>query len=397
MTKIKKKSVLFVCSYNNISGGLIMIFEHAYRLQLSGYDTYITFRFTDQKKDYSAFPHSSELNIIDYGTQTEFDIVLATFWSTVYLLTDFKAYHYAYFVQCDERLFYDKDDLNACWAELTYSIPGVVPITSAQCLTRLLTTEFGTPSFHAPCGIDLSLFKPVKKGTHSKVRVLIEGPGKARIKRIDDAFKVTKSVSGIEIWYVTSDGYVAPEWKPDQVFKKVPYHQMPDVYQSCDILLKMSGVESFGLPNLEMMACGGAVITTDFTGHEEYAVDGENSFVVKIGDVETASVRLQQLVDNADLREKFGENGVKTAQSRDWNTLRPDFSMALENLESHYPQGSAQLAFPKLKALSKAFQERELLLNKLQYLENWKQNLVKREKHLYYRISNKLHKLLGNT
>jgi len=389
------KSILFICSYNAISGGLIAIFEHAYRLKLNGYDVYLTFRHTDGKTPNSVFPRSSEINVIDYGQRTDFDIVVATFWTTVYNLADFSADHYLYFSQSDERLFYKKNHPSVAWAELTYSVAALCTVTSAKWLAYRLNSEFSTECHYAPIGLNLSKFTATKRRATDKIRVLIEGSGKTWFKRIDDAFKTAENVSGIELWYVTVDGYVSSDWKPDRVFKELPYSEMPSVYQSCDILLKMSEVESFGLPNLEMMACGGCIITTAFTGQEEYAVDGENAFVVEIGDVKTASHRLQQLIDNPDLRQKFAENGIKTAATRDWNTLKPTFADAIEKIIIQHPAGNAKLVLPKLQSLSQAFREYEAMQTKVEYLDKWREGIQIRERHFIIRIANKLYQLLG--
>ena len=388
----KKQSVLFICAYSGISGGTIVIFEHAYRLQLKGYDVAITFKHTEIGFDPTVFPHASDISIIEYKSRVDFDFVIATFWSTVYDLADFNATYYLYFCQCDERLFYHENDTTRFWVEQTYSalpIPVVVP---AKFLATKLSNEFSSTCFHVPNGINVALFNCEKREVIDNIRVLIEGAGKAWFKRVDDAFQVVNNVPNIEIRYVTYDGFVAEKWKADEVFKKIPYSEMPSIYQSCDILLKMSEVESFGLPNLEMMACGGAVITTAFTGHEEYAVHGENAFVVEIGDIKTAKERLQQLIHNPELRKKFGDNGIETAKLRDWNTLKPDFSSTLEKIESTHPNGNAKIVLPKLQSLSRAFREHESAQAKIKYLEDWKAKISKEEKTLPNRIARKVRK-----
>ena len=390
----KKQTVLFICSYGAISGGTIVIFEHAYRLKLEGFEVSLAFKYVEPGFDPIVFPHSQDVSLIDYETDKHFDFVVATFWSTFYDLSAFQSKNYVYFCQCDERLFYREDNTDRDWAALTYSISAMHAVAPAKFLATKLGDEFGINCHYVPNGTDVSLFSNQNREKSDKVIVLIEGPGKAWFKRVDDAFQVTHGISNIEIRYVTYDGYVAPDWKSDKVFKKVPYYQMPEIYQSCDILIKMSEVESFGLPNLEMMACGGAVITTAFTGHEEYAIDGKNSFVVPIGDVEAARIKVLELIANPELRKKFGENGIKTAQARDWNILKPDFADALEKIERSYPQGNAQRVLTKLKPLSRAYHEYESTLHKLQYLENWKLGVIEREKTIPFRIAHRVLNLI---
>ncbi len=373
-----------------------MVFEHAYRLQKKGFNVYITFKHVEPDFKPSVFPHSEDLLIVDYGSLVDVDIVIATYWSTAYDLSDFNASYYLYFCQCDERLFYPTDDINRFWVEQTYSILQLPIVASADFLASKLKAEFASESFYVPYGIDLSKFHPVERPERQKKRVLIEGAGKPAFKRVDDAFKVVQGISNIEVWYVTYDGFVAPNWNPDKVFKKVPHHEMPRIYQSCDILLKLSEVESFGLPNLEMMACGGAVITSNFTGHEEYAIDGLNCFVVDIGDVDFARNRVKELIQDPVVIQKFASNGIQTAFKRNWEELKPDFADQLNALILRIPEGNAKEIFPRLAKISMAYRKFLSANNQLSYLNDWRDTIIQRENRFIYRIARRLDSILNH-
>ena len=383
--------VLFFSAYNAISGGTIMLFEHAYRLQKKGFDVYITFRDVNPKISFDVFPHNSELNIIAYGDEMKFDIVIATYWSTVYDLSNFDAKHYLYFSQCDERLFYEIQDPTRFWVEQTYTLNRLPIIASAQFLAKRYETEFGADTHYLPYGMDLKKFNPSGRRKEEKVRVLIEGAGLAKIKRVSDAFRAIQGIPNIEVWYVTYDGHVEPEWKADCVFRSVPYSEMPEIYRSCDILLKLSEVESFGLPNLEMMACGGAVITSNFTGHEEYAQDGKNAFVVKIGDVEAARKQLLKLILNRKTLNQFKQEGLATANLRNWDTLTPDLNTVLQQILNNQVDGNGEECRHRLLSMHLAFYQQKEISANLKYLHHWKSQIAEREKHLSYRIAAKLY------
>jgi hypothetical protein len=138
-------------------------------------------------------------------------------------------------------------------------------------------------------------------------------------KGMDDAFAAVKNLD-VEVWCVTN-GKPKPGYRHDRLFKCVPYGQMRDIYSSCDVLLKMSKYESFGYPPLEMMACGGTAVITRFTGQEEYARDGENSFVVEIGDVPAAADRISRLSKDRSLLDRLKQNALQTAaQKTNWES-----------------------------------------------------------------------------
>jgi len=136
--------------------------------------------------------------------------------------------------------------------------------------------------------------------------------------------KVTReqhAVNGLdcEVWCISSAGTPKPGWRCDQFFSKVPMEQMKYIYSSCDILLKMSRVEGFFGPPMEMMACGGTCVVGNVTGYDEYIVDGYNALVVNLGDVQGAHDALKRLIEDPELRNTLAKNGIKTAQEWGWD------------------------------------------------------------------------------
>ena len=109
-------------------------------------------------------------------------------------------------------------------------------------------------------------------------------------------------------------GRPEPSWHCDRFLGKVPHRprNMKHIYSSCDVFLKMSEVEAFFLPPMEMMACGqGACVLGEVTGIEEYVEDGVNALVVKQGDVAGARRAVQRLMDDEPLRRRLMANGLK--------------------------------------------------------------------------------------
>jgi glycosyltransferase involved in cell wall biosynthesis len=56
-----------------------------------------------------------------------------------------------------------------------------------------------------------------------------------------------------------------------------PQNQIQKIYAGADIYLSASWDEGFGLPSLEAMACGTAVVTYDNGGSRDFAYEGKNS------------------------------------------------------------------------------------------------------------------------
>lgn len=84
------------------------------------------------------------------------------------------------------------------------------------------------------------------------------------------------------------------------------------------IFISTSWWEGFGLPPLEAMACGCAVILTDSGGVNEYAIANENCLMYQPKNQEELVKHINTLVENKYLLRKLSENGQKTAKLFSW-------------------------------------------------------------------------------
>ncbi|MBS2969384.1 N-acetyl-alpha-D-glucosaminyl L-malate synthase BshA [Metabacillus sp. KIGAM252] len=87
-----------------------------------------------------------------------------------------------------------------------------------------------------------------------------------------------------------------------------------ELYSISDIKLLMSEKESFGLVLLEAMACGVPCIGTNIGGIPEVISDGENGYIVEVGDIETAAEKAVALLSSRDLHSRFSEQAMTAAR-----------------------------------------------------------------------------------
>lgn len=315
----------------NICGGIAVILEHTNRLVRRGYDVImISMQETSTKADW--FPNNL-VSIYSLSSAPEnIDILVATEWGTTYIVDKIKANKKFYFIQSDESKFYEGENEELKEKALnTYNFKFEF-ITMARWIQKWLKENFNRESIYVPNALNpATIFPspPLEPKNPNKIRILLEGPIDFKFKGMADAFKVIEGLD-CEVWCISYFGRPKDHWKCDRFFEKVPMDQMKYIYSSCDILLKMSRVESFGYPPLEMMACGGCVVVGETSGYDEYAIDGYNAFIVKQGDIEGARSAIKKLINDSDLRARMAKNGLETAKK--WN----NWEKSIDILEKIY-------------------------------------------------------------
>ena len=108
--------------------------------------------------------------------------------------------------------------------------------------------------------------------------------------------------------YVERSEDIIEPWRDD----------LPTFYKSFDLFLLSSNYEGWGRTVVEAMACGLPVVMTDVGLAGEVLLDGENGYVVPVGDTEAMIRAIKKLYEDPEIRRKFAAVGQSTARS-----LRP--------------------------------------------------------------------------
>jgi len=97
----------------------------------------------------------------------------------------------------------------------------------------------------------------------------------------------------------------------------------PDVmrfYAAADAYVAPSLEDAYGLPILEAMACGLAVIASSRAGASEIILDGQNGFVLRDPeDPRELAMLLRQIYSDAALRIKIANAATRTAMEHTWD------------------------------------------------------------------------------
>jgi glycosyltransferase involved in cell wall biosynthesis len=142
----------------------------------------------------------------------------------------------------------------------------------------------------------------------------------------------------------------AGELGADRVVGGLAPSEMAGLYAEHDVLLKLSRVESLGLPPIEAFHVGVPCVVTPYTGHEEYVRHGQNGIVAGFDDLPAVSGWLDLLARDRALLGRLGEEALLTA--REWpdsGQAGTEFADAIEGWVDDPPVGSDQ-ALPQLMA-----------------------------------------------
>lgn len=326
LNNISARHVAFVFPSTNISGGLMVALTHAKMLKNAGCDVDI---LASGQNEHSLTFQGELFNVINYETElvvADYETMIATMWTTVNYVKSYpRTGNKLYLVQNYETDFYEHSNWLRSMAERTYSDNDDLKyITISKWCQNWLKAKYRKNVKYAPNGIELKNFIPHKRNLDGKIRILIEGDNAVDYKNVDESFKIVQQLpkDKFEVWYMSYNAYPKEWYRVDRFLCKVPYEKVGQVYEQCDILIKSSWLESFSYPPLEMMASGGYCIVVPNEGNVEYLKDSENCLFYQLGNIDAAVEKIDKLVNDDEVQECLYRNGIKTAQSRDWNSIK---------------------------------------------------------------------------
>lgn len=329
--ELRAPHAAFVLPSCEMSGGIMVGLRHACFLQDAGWNVDLIVP-TAKWPVWTEFGHSFACHSYADGGcdhQEEYDLMVATMWTTVDWIRKYpKVRKRAYLVQNYERDFYGYDDPQRLDSESTYLLPADWQyLTISEWCAGWLRDKYGQQALCMRNGLDRGSYAPVKRDWNGrKIRILIEGDCAVDYKNVDESFRIAERLDPekYEIWYMSYNAEPKEGYRVDKFLHAVPYGETPEVYRSCDILVKSSWLESFSYPPLEMMATGGYCVAVPNGGNAEYLRDGENCLLYPLGDEDAAVRAIERIAGDPALRELLRENGLKTAEARDWGLLREE-------------------------------------------------------------------------
>jgi glycosyltransferase involved in cell wall biosynthesis len=177
-------------------------------------------------------------------------------------------------------------------------------------------------------GVDTSVFQPgesiQRKAENSTFRILFVG-GASAAKGFPYLLQMLEQLNDCEIEVLCCGIGTIPQVGGFDLGRVrlnalglLPHAELAGVMRGVDALCHPSVLEGFSLTCLEGMASGLPVLTTHRSGTGEIIIDGENGFVVPVGDPSAMARVVGRLIQDRDLGQRVGAAARATAEEYTW-------------------------------------------------------------------------------
>lgn len=107
---------------------------------------------------------------------------------------------------------------------------------------------------------------------------------------------------------------------------------LPYFYAAADVVVMPSHYESFGMVALEATACGTPVIASDVGGLTYTITDGENGFLIPPKRAERFAEKMLELLEDEALRDRMGARGAERAIRFGWPAIADGILTTIRSL-----------------------------------------------------------------
>lgn len=304
--------IVYVTEGTGLWGGHRVIFEDLNRLAEGGHD--VTLFTLEAPPDW----FDLRAPVRTFGTYAELEqslaplpaIKVATWWRTAPVVwrASVRQGVPVYFVQDIETSYYP--DSEAARHEVLAGYREEFRFLTTSGWNRQRLEEMGHDATVIPPALDSKRLQT--GGRRERERAVLAFARADPLKRFDLTVAAWQALSEPrpELWLVGSDPRLAP---PGARYLGQPSDaDVIDLMGRCAVFVQTSAHEGFGLPGLEAMAAGAALVCTDAHGNRDYCTDGVNCLMPAPKPDEIAA-SIQRLIEDPALRGRLGEAARETA------------------------------------------------------------------------------------
>ena len=344
-------AVLFVLPVRGGSGGANSVVQEVAGMRCLGVDARIAVDarhaesmgrfYADVLEPASRIAFASDAELL--SAAEDFDVIVATLFSTPALIAPVAARWpekaYVYYVQDYEPWFFPTDRESRAAALDSYTrVPNMVLMAKTDWICRTVRERHDVPVFRVAPSLDHDVFYSTvrPRGGPITLSAMIRPatPRRAPLRTLRVLGELAHRFEGLRILLFgceadALEGLVGTDadLSLDFDFENrgiLTRREVAGLLRQADIFIDLSDYQAFGRSGLEAMACGCATVLPARGGADEYAVHGENAFLVDTTSFEDMTSTIARLIEDRTLREKIKERALATAAG--YSILRASLS-----------------------------------------------------------------------
>ena len=323
--------ITFLCPHLRIAGGVRAILSYADRLARRGHDVVVV--VPGARTWWGAVragiapdwvgefrPRIQWVSRWSPEALPDGDAVIATAWQTAAAAAaaPARAGRKVYLVQHYESLYHGPGDV----VDATYRLPLRLVVISTW-LRDVMRDKFGRDAEVIVTPVDPALFHRVEAPHPATPPRILMLQHDAAWKGVADGLEAVARVraagrSARLVGFGVKEGRDGARY--DEFHANPPQDALAGLYSGSQIYLCPSWDEGLGMPSMEAMACGAALVTYDNGGSRDYARDGETALVAPRRDLPALAAALGRMLDDGALRSRLSAAGQALVRSAfDWD------------------------------------------------------------------------------
>ncbi len=263
------------------------------------------------------------------------DIIVATAWQTAEMIRHYpESKGKKVYMIYDYEFWMTMDDAAKKRVAETYHA-GFEMVATSPAVSSVLEENNVKASAYIPCGISMDMYGidvPLEKRTWGTIGFPVRKGVTKGTKDAIECIKLLKQEYGDGI-KVSAFGPKRVDYLPSGInFLKSPTDaHLRAFYNSLSIFLFPSHYEGWGLPGMEALACGSALVASDSVGLRDYAQDGKTALLVPRKRPDLLATAIKTLLSDDMLRQKLAYAGHRHVQQYTWKTAVDKYEDLLNN------------------------------------------------------------------
>lgn len=320
---------IYVPTAGSINGGAMVLYRYANMLAERGHEVHLA---------HAVFSPDPDLSVIQWADWFTFDdrvvhhVSRTSTWPSSEADLNFEPWDVdaligpsVFFPATPNPVLLFQGSFYFAGDELLLEMDGPILCVSNYLRERCLAAGVAPDRLvYLPNAVDHDTFRPPPPGGGEQRRMQVAIASNRWVTKrtalaVEVLERVRERVPQLEV-VAFGDEPSAP-WLPSWFrYLHGPDHQelAEHVYRPSRLFLCTSVDEGFGLPSLEAMACGAALVTTDTGGSRDFARHDESALVYEPGDVEGLANGVEKVLVDDELWSRLSAAGVEVAAEFSW-------------------------------------------------------------------------------